>query len=104
MGIEKYPEVYSRLKALLEDGKPKDVGFLIAHTEALIPTSEAVRDYLSMANLHPLLKVDPAAPDIPYRSRHWRARRTINSLLSRPDYERIGKQVRKVPRSEELGR
>ena len=93
-----------KLKTILEDGQPRDVQYLVAHIEALIPTSEAVRDYFHMLSIRQDYKPDPSDPNIPYRSRSWRARKLIENLTKVSGHERIGKQVRKVPSSEELGR
>jgi hypothetical protein len=90
-----------KLKTLLEDGEAKDFEYLIAHIEALIPTSEAVRDYLRKAKREfKLPNLDPSDPTIPYRARRWRAHLLIYNICYLPVYERTGKQVRKIPSSE----
>ena len=87
-----------RLKTLLEDGEAKDFEYLIAHIEALIPTSEAVRDYLRKAQRESkLLNADMSDPTIPYRARRWRAHLLIYNICYLPIYERNGNQIRKVP-------
>ena len=90
-----------KLKTILEDGQFKEVEYLVAHIEALIPTSEAVRDYLRMAQRQPTFQnIDPSDPMIPYRARRWRSHLLITNLCYSPFYERDVKQVRKVPSQE----
>jgi hypothetical protein len=90
-----------RIKSILEDGETKELEYLIAHIEALIPTSEAIRDYLHMAQGNPKFKnVEPSDPSIPYRSRRWRARQLIRNIIRNGPYERICTKVRKVPSQE----
>jgi hypothetical protein len=91
-----------KLKSILEDGELREREYLIAHIEALIPTSEAVRDYLHMAQIHPINYpgVDPSDPSIPYRSRRWRASQLVRNLVRHESYERVCMKVRKVPSKE----
>ena len=90
-----------RLKTILDDEQTREIEYLIAHVEALIPTSEAVRDYLHMAQREvKYINLDPSDPTIPYRARRWRARLLIYNICYMPIYERIGKQVRKLPSEE----
>ena len=89
-----------KLKTILEDGQSRDVEYLVAHIEALIPTSEAVRAYLHDAKRRHYDFLDLSDPDIPYRSRSWRAHFLIRNLVRLSGHERIGNQVRKVPSSE----
>lgn len=105
MGFSPNQVAIDRIKALLDDGEPKEVGYLIAHIEALIPTSEAVRDFLHMTELAVrYTKLDPSDPNIPYRARHWRSNILIINVVRLPNYERFGKQVRKVPSLETINK
>ena len=90
-----------KLRSILEDGELREPEYLIAHIEALIPTPEAVRDYLHMAQNHrDYLNLDPSDPSIPYRSRRWRAGQLIRNLVRHQSYERVCRNVRKVPSEE----
>lgn len=91
-----------KLKEILDDGQPREQSYLIAHIEALIPTSEAVRDYLHYAKRSTQcgLNVDESDPMIPYRARHWRSMSLLRNLALSKDYERVGTKVRKSPKSE----
>jgi len=93
-----------KLKSILEDGELREREYLIAHIEALIPTSEAVRDYLHRHQIEPLKYpgVNPSDPSLPYRSRRWRASQLVRNLVRLHSYERVCMKVRKVPREETL--
>jgi hypothetical protein len=90
-----------RLKSILEDGEFREREYLIAHIEALIPTSEAIRDYSHMAQRDPKFKnVVPSDPSLPYRSRRWRAGQLLRNVIRHGPYERVCTKVRKVPSEE----
>jgi hypothetical protein len=90
-----------KLRSILEDGELREREYLIAHIEALIPTSEAVRDYLHMAQNHrDYLNLDPSDPSIPYRSRRWRAGQLLRNVIRHGPYQRVCTKVRKVPSEE----